>query len=227
VKQTQNRANRSWAARKHGATADSQWAMPAIACARTPQTPTMSLARVRSPAHAPLSHLHTHTHDTHECTRTHTRTRTHTASHCKTHAPTNLPVRAHALTRAHSNTQCHSLARSHGCARTGTSRAMDHVCRRAATAPPAARGTRRRAAATATVKRDPRRRRGGDREQELRRLHAAQAASNEKRDWSSARRDGRGAARVGGRGKMGTSDSGSLRAARGPRHASLPFSGLT
>ena len=64
LKQTQNRANRSWAARKHRASADSQWAMPAIACARTPQTPTTSLARVRSPAHAPCrtqAAMHTHT----------------------------------------------------------------------------------------------------------------------------------------------------------------------
>ena len=41
--------------------------------------------------HAPLSHLHTHARDPHECTHTRTRTRTHarthTATHCKTHTP--------------------------------------------------------------------------------------------------------------------------------------------
>ncbi len=47
--------------------------MPAIACARTPQTPTTSLARVRSPAHAPCR--------TQAAMHTHTNAHTHTVPH--------------------------------------------------------------------------------------------------------------------------------------------------
>jgi hypothetical protein len=54
-----------------------------LACAMLTQTLTTSPTQARVPTNAPLSHLHTQTHDTHEwCTRTHTHTRTRTHTHC-------------------------------------------------------------------------------------------------------------------------------------------------
>jgi hypothetical protein len=48
---------------------------------------------VRVPTNAPLSHLHTQTHDPHECTRTRTHTRTRTRTRTHTHTPTHTHPR--------------------------------------------------------------------------------------------------------------------------------------